>query len=116
VRNHGTTLKRPHALTPAPDDHVAIEVVTSSGRACAVEFRLRPTVVEVRHSGNGSVLFDRATLWSWLVSPGGTLASGDVRFTLDRMVDHNGRVAISLPGVDCWTISPAEVDALMKRL
>lgn len=40
----------------------------------------------------------------------------EVTLCVDRMVDHQGRVAISLPDVRVWTLSPADFASLRDRL
>jgi hypothetical protein len=39
-----------------------------------------------------------------------------VTFSLDRMVDRDGRVALSMPDVRQWTLSPTALAELQKRL
>jgi hypothetical protein len=84
-----------------------MEVQTLSGRATAVEFRVRLDSVEVRHHHHCSGVFDRDGLRFWLEDPGKPLIVGEVTFSLDRVVDQDGRVAISLPDVAVWTLCPS---------
>ena len=87
-----------------------MEVVTISGRAATVEFRINDDVVEVWHRDRCSGAFRRDSLRTWLAAPEKPLVVGDVAFSLDRMVDRSGRVAVSLPDVMAWTLAP---DALL---
>jgi hypothetical protein len=92
-----------------------MEVVTRSGRAAAVEFRIRPdtgTTVEVWHHGGLRAVLDRAVLRDWLAEPGPPLVVNDVVLSLDRMVDSDGRVALSLPDVVVWTLAPTVLAGL----
>jgi len=93
-----------------------VEVVTTSGRAAAVEFRIRMDTVEVWHHDHCSGVFDREELRSWLAHPFKPLVVDEVAFSLDRMVDHNGRVALSLPDVMAWTLSPLTLANLQDRV
>jgi hypothetical protein len=85
----------------------AMEVQTLSGRATAVEFRIRLDSVEVWHHHHCSGVFDRDGLRFWLEDPGNPLIVDEVTFSLDRAVDQDGRVAISLPDVAVWTLCPS---------
>lgn len=104
---------------PAEDGSFLIEVVTTSGRAAAVELRLKRDTVEVWHHGHCSGVFVRDTLRGWLNDPDRyrlALVVDEVAFSLDRIVDAVGRVAISLPDVTVWTIDPRSLDRLRERL
>lgn len=95
-----------------------MEVVTNSGRAAAVEFRIRRNfaetgdVVEVWHHGHLSAVLSRTVLRDWLAEPGSPLVVEEVAFSLDRMVDSHGRVALSLPDVVVWTLAPSVLAGL----
>jgi hypothetical protein len=95
---------------------VMIEVVTVTGRAAAVEVRLRPDGVEIWHHRTLAATFDRARFGHWLDDPAMPLERAGVSFSLDRMVDVRGRVAISLPDVLAWALSPTELAALELRI
>ena len=97
-------------------ERFTMEVVTMSGRAAAVEFRIHPDVVEVWHRERCNASFDRQALRSWLAAPEQPLTAADVAFTLDRMVDRSGRVALSLPDVLVWTLAPDALAGLRQLL
>jgi hypothetical protein len=108
-----------HPRQPAEADVFLIEVVTMSGRAASVELRLRRDRVEVWHHGHCSGVFVRNLLRSWLDDPDSrrlALVVDEVAFSVDRMVDAAGRVAISLPDVTVWTIDPRSLEGLRKLI
>jgi hypothetical protein len=94
----------------------SLEVQTVSGRAAAVEFRVRLDSVEVWHHDHCSGVFDREGLRCWLGQPHEPLVVDEVAFSLDRNVDQDGRVAISLPDVLVWTLSPSTLLCLRSKL
>jgi hypothetical protein len=98
------------------DGPVLIEVVTTSGQKVTVEFRIRSDTVEVWHHRQRIGVFRRETLRGWLAEPWRPLVVGEVVFSLDRMVDCRGRVALSLPDVMAWTLAPNALDALIRRI
>jgi hypothetical protein len=118
VLDHGaTTICRPRP--PADIDELLIEVVTTSGRAAAVELRLQRDRVEVWHHGRRGGVFVRDVLRRWLSDPNvyrRALVVDEVAFSVDRMVDVAGRVAISLPDVTVWTIDPRSLLGLRARI
>ncbi len=57
-----------------------------------------------------------ASSWQWLLNPGAPINSEDVRLSLDWMVDASGRVALTLPDVSLWTLSPQSLEGLSARL
>ena len=87
----------------------SIEVVTHSGAAADVEFWVGIHTVEVWHHGLQSAIFDRQHLSDWLADPGERLRVNAVELTVDGSVDTRGRVAISLPDVTAWTLSPTSL-------
>jgi len=93
-----------------------IEVVTLSGRAASVEFRFLKNTVEVWHAERRSGVFDRTELRIWLAEPFSALTVDEVSLTLDLAVDRLGRVAITLPDVRAWTLSPVELDNLRDQI
>src|SRR5690349_16157000 len=109
---HGTT------LTPVPpgvrEAVFLIEVVPADGRAAAVKLWIKLDTVEVWHRDHCSGVFVRDELRAWLANPqhGPALVVDEVAFSLDRMVDAAGRVAISLPDVLVWTIDPHSLTRL----
>jgi len=95
---------------------VEFEVVTASGPAAAIRFRIRSDYVEVWSEQRCCGVYDRNMLRTWLIRrPSWPLVIGEVTFSVDRYVDCDGRVAISLPGVQAWTLSP-DVDAKLREL
>jgi hypothetical protein len=94
----------------------SVEVLTLSGRAAAVEFRFRMDSVEVWHSEHCCGVFDRKELRLWLADPFSAFVVDEVTFTLDRAVDNLGRVAITLPDVRAWTLSPVDLINLKDRV
>ena len=97
-------------------ERFAIEVVTMSGRAVSIEFRFQTHCMEVWQSAHRCGVFDRSALQNWLASPTKPMVVGEAAFSLDRRVDQDGRVAVSLPDVLCWTLSPAALDRLKKQI
>jgi hypothetical protein len=96
------------------DGRFAVEVVTNSGKAAAVEFWRRLDVVEIWHHRRKIGVLDRARLSAWLAEPESPLELNMVALTLDRTVDRRGRVAITLPDVEAWTLSPASLAGLQS--
>jgi len=97
-------------------ERFVMEVVTMSGRAAAVEFRIDGDTVEVWHRERCSGAFGRELLRTWLATPEKPLVVDDVAFSLDRMVDRSGRVAVSLPDVVAWTMAPDALAGLRQRV
>lgn len=100
----------------AAEERFTMEVVTMSGRAAAVEFRIYRDVVEVWHRDRCNATFNRPMLRNWLADPQLPLSVADVAFTVDRMVDRSGRVALSLPDVMVWTLAPDALAGLCQRV
>jgi hypothetical protein len=89
------------------------EVVTSSGRAAAVRVRVGGAAVEVFHHGRRCGVFERKVLMAWITQlPGRPLVADEVAWSVDRWVDCDGRVAITLPDVMAWTLSPDSLTEL----
>src|SRR3954451_14760069 len=97
-------------------ERFVMEVVTMSGRAAAIEFRISDDVVEVWHRDQCDGSFGRDVLRDGLGAPREPLAVGDVEFSLDRMVDRSGRVAVTLPDVLVWTLAPESLAGLCQQL
>lgn len=96
-----------------------LEVVTASGRAAAVTFRIRREEVEIWHHDHCSAVFVRDELRAWLGDTDGRrrpLAVDEVAFSMDHLVDDTGRVAISLPDVMVWTIDPHSLHTLRQLI
>jgi hypothetical protein len=81
-----------------------------------VDFRVRLDTVEVWHKDHCAGVFDRDRLRAWLAAPDRPLVADEVALSLDRAVDHHGRVAINLLDVMAWTLSPAELLDLWNRV
>lgn len=99
-----------------PDELLLLEVVTVNGRAAAVEVRLRLATVEIWHHRALTATFDRAVFRKWLGDPSSPLASDGAVFSLDRTVDAHGRIALGLPDVLAWALSPTELHTLDRRV
>ncbi|HST85683.1 MAG TPA: hypothetical protein VLL08_28350 [Kineosporiaceae bacterium] len=97
-------------------ERFVMEVVTKSGRAAAIEFRISSDVVQVWHRDECHGEFAREELRTWLAAPKKPLIADDVAFSLDRMVDRSGRVAVSLPDVIAWTLAPEALAGLRQRV
>ena len=97
-------------------ERFVMEVVTMSGRAAAVEFRISSDTVEIWQRDEFRAAFDREELRDWLATPGEPLVVDDVEFSLDRMVDRSGRVAVSLPDLLAWTMAPDALAGLRQRV
>jgi len=99
----------------ATDVRLRVEVVTTSGRPAEVEFRVRSGAVEVWHWNQRCAVFDRWKLGRWLARPSDPLVDDRAALSVDRMVDRNGRIAVSLPDVLAWTLAPTQL-AVLKNL
>jgi hypothetical protein len=95
---------------------VIAEVVTASGRAALVEFRIRADTVELWHREHLAAVFDRDILSAWLREPSEDLIVDEARLNVDWLIDVTGRVALTLPDVNAWALSPADIDALYRRV
>jgi hypothetical protein len=104
------------ATVREPSNRLTVEVVTVSGRAAAVELRLGPDRVEIWHYLSKIAVFDRAALRDWLADPDRPLAEGKAVFSLDHLIDVDGRIALSLPDVVVWPFSPKDLDLLRNRV
>ena len=97
----------PTRSTFRPGDPITLEMIGGAGVA---------GTVEVWHLDRCNASFDRLALRDWLSAPEHPLAVADVAFTVDRMVDRSGRVALSLPDVLVWTLAPDALAGLRQRL
>jgi hypothetical protein len=95
---------------------VTVEVVACDGRAACLEFRFRLETVEIWRLAHCCAVLDRDVLRVWLAAPGAPLVGDEVTLSLDRYVDVRGRVALTLPDVWAWTLSPTEEQALRDRV
>jgi hypothetical protein len=103
----------PEVLDPS---RLWLEVVTISGRAAAVEFKLRMETVEVWCANHCLAILDRAELRRWLTDPVSELVVDELTFTPMRGLEHHDAIAITLPEVQAWPLSPVELVNLRKRL
>jgi len=90
---------------------ITIEVLTRSGRAAPVEFRLNRNTLGVWHRGTMTAWFDRNDLFSWLSAPGkpgARLWGTATTFTITET-----GIAITLFEVDAWELRPTDLDALI---
>jgi hypothetical protein len=99
-----------------PDGTYAMEVLTTSGRVASLSFRIRRDFVEIWHEARCAGIFDKDALRSWLTEPGEPFMADEVMFSVDRNVDREGRVAVSLPNVRAWTLAPVALDVLRARM
>ena len=97
-------------------DRLSLDVVTTSGTAAAVEIRVRPETVEIWRGAHCSGVFDREYLRGWLDTPDSAVRVDEVTFSVDRLVDTDGRVAISMADISGWTLSPQTLADLRRRL
>jgi hypothetical protein len=98
------------------EGRVGVEVVTTSGRIREVEFRVLAHAVEVWHDQRCDAVLEREALRAWLAEPLASLTVEQLTLTLDLMVDVRGRVALTLPDVNAWTLAPVELAALIERV
>jgi hypothetical protein len=97
-------------------ERVCFPVLTRSGPEVDVEIRIGAEAVEVWRKGFCIAIFDRGRLRSWLADPSLPIGMGEVTFTLDRYVDLDGRIAISMPDVMEWTLTHETTTQLRNRL
>ena len=98
-------------------EHVFFPVVTRSGSGVDIEIRIIPDTVEVWREDRCSAVLDRGHLRSWLAEPTDSIGMGEVMFTIDRCVDVEGRIAITLlPDVDAWTLDERTAIRLRNRI
>ena len=108
--------EHPAEFPPSTMNSVLVEAVTSSGRSVGVEIRVRVDTVEIWHHEHLAAVFDRDVLSDWLREPHGDLVTDEAEFSVDWLIDVRGRVALTLPDVNAWVLSPAELDALYRRV
>lgn len=88
---------------------VPVEVLTTGGRATRVEFHVSPATVSLWRDRACVARVDTWQVRQWLASPTGTLHAGDLALDVDGSLDRERpRVAVSLPDVKAWSLSPAE--------
>ena len=95
---------------------VYFPVLTRSGPQIDIEIRIAAETVEIWRQGACKAIFDRDHLRAWLDDPSHPIGRGEVTFTLDRYVDLDGRIAITMPDVAEWTLSHQTTTQLRNRL
>jgi hypothetical protein len=95
---------------------VTVQVVSATGRGGQVSFHLRHRLVGVWYGNRLRGVLDRALLRTWLRDPFGSLVQDDVSLSWDRTVDRDGRIAITMPGLREWVLSPVEAANLTDRV
>ena len=102
--------------TSGQADRIVFPVLTASGPEVEIEIRIGQETVEVWQKDLRMTIFDRCHLRSWFSNPTSSIGMGEVRFALDRFVDIDGRIAISMPDVDAWTLDHDTARKLRNRL
>ena len=97
-------------------ERVFFPVLTRSGPEIHVEIRIGTETVEIWRQGTCTAIFDRGHLRAWLADPSTPIGIGEVTFTLDRYVDLDGRIAITMPDVKEWTLTHQTTTQLRNRL
>ena len=97
---------------------IGFEVVLISGRAAGLGFRIQVDDVELwRGDVVRLAVFRRDRLREWLgVLPSAPYAAGVAELSADRSLDSRGGVALSLPGLRCWVLSPWTLASLQERV
>jgi hypothetical protein len=94
-------------------DRLSFEVVTHSGRAAGIEFRFKRDVMEVWRAESHLATFSRDIFRGWLAAlPPRPLIHGDVILSSDGSLDSAGGVALSLPDLTAWVLSPSVLTKL----
>ena len=94
-------------------DRLSFEVVTHSGRAAGIEFRFKGDVMDVWRAETHLATFSRAILRGWLAAlPPRPLVDGTVILSTDGSLDSAGGVALSLPDLTAWVLSPSVLTKL----
>jgi hypothetical protein len=102
--------------TAAMSERVFFPVLTRSGPEVDIEIRVGRETVEIWRQGTCQAIFDRGHLRAWLCDPSDPIGMGEVTFTLDRYVDLDGRIAISMPDVSEWTLTNTTATQLRNKL
>jgi hypothetical protein len=98
------------------DERYGVEVVTGGGSPATVDFRMRADTVEIWFQDQCRAVLNRHVLRCWLAAPQTPLVVDEVAFSLDRMVDSSGRVALSLPDLLVWSLAPEALAGLRCRV
>ena len=104
------------AAEPRRRTRLFVDVLTTDGANVRAEFRIKLDTVELWHHQELVAAFDRQVMRDWLHKPNGHLVADQAQLTVDWQVDTSGRIALTLPDVDAWTLSPTERDALYRRV
>jgi hypothetical protein len=82
-----------------------------------MRFRVRRDWVELWRGEHCSATFDRDRLRAWLnAMPSEPYEVDDVVLSVERSLDPDGDVAISLMDVRQWVLAPLTVAVLRKRV
>lgn len=103
-------------MSAAMTERVFFAVLTRCGPQVDIEIRIGRETVEIWRQGACKAIFDRGHLRAWLADPTNPMGMGEVTFTLDRYVDLDGRIAITMPDVKEWTLSHKTATQLRNRL
>lgn len=103
-------------MSPSSSARVFLDVVTSSGASACLELRILSERVDVWRGTGCAAIFDRDHLRGWLEHPEDRLGIGDVTLSLDRHVDVEGRIAIAMPDIHGWALTPRIVTDLRHHL
>jgi hypothetical protein len=95
---------------------LVMDVVAASGQTVEVEFRIRLDTVEVWALHHCCGILDRELLRAWLTSPWQHLVVDEVRLTLDTTADPVGRIAMSLPEIGMWPLTPLVLRQLQGQV
>lgn len=96
---------------------VEVEAIQASGSAMMIRFHMRSDLVEVWANDRNLAVFDREALRAWLNEQAPeVLTVDDVTMSVDRSVDRDGRVAVTVSDVDRWTLSPSDQARLLDRV
>jgi hypothetical protein len=98
------------------DEDYGVAVVTENGSPAIVDFRMRADTVEIWFKGRCRGVLNRHVLRCWLAEPQTPLVVDEVAFSLDRMVQAGGRVALSLPDLLVWSLAPEALAGLRCRV
>jgi len=97
-------------------ERVFFPVVTKSGPGVEIEIRIITDTVEVWRNSRCIAVLDRGHLRAWLSDPTDPIGMGDVTFTFDRSGGLDGRIAITMPDVEAWTLDNRTATRFRSRL
>jgi len=93
-----------------------LSIMTHDGESYDLDFRVRDATVQVWRGATCSATIDREDLRAWLAKPQDSFSVDDITFSHDRKVDRSGRVAITMPDITDWTLTPHDLDDLRRTL